>query len=143
MPAGSPRSALALQLSLLIGLAVWLACSESAPESGMYRLRRLNQTAVPYDDTLGCCIYTGGYLRLADADYDVRIFFQNRNNLIIDTVFEVGSYRLFGDSLAFTPRSGNFPLSLYGAVRQGDTISLWLGGDGPGASDQFRADFSR
>ena len=137
------RSSPAQHLSLLLAVAAWLGCSDTAPEDGFYRLRELNQTPVPYTDTLGCCIYSGGYLRLGGADYDVRIYFQNKQNFLSDTAFEVGSYRVQGDSLTFTPQSANYPLSLYGAVRQKDTISLWLGGDGPGASDQFHALFSK
>lgn len=137
------RSSLAQYLSLLLAVAAWLACSESAPEDGFYRLRELNHTAVPYDDTLGCCIYSGGYLRLGGTDYEMRIYFQNKQNFLSDTAFELGSYRSNGDSLAFTPRSANYPLRLYGAVRDADTISLRLGGNGPGAPDQFHALFRR
>lgn len=124
-------------------LAVGLACSASSPEDGYYRLRTLKGVPVPFDDTQGCCIYTGGFLRLGDMEYDASIFFQNRNNSLVDTAFENGGYRLRGDSIRFDPAGGNFPLSLFGAARSGDTVHLFLGGDGPGAADQFDAIFVR
>jgi hypothetical protein len=125
---------------LLVG---GLACSASSPEEGYYRLRTLNDVHVPYDDTQGCCIYTGGFLRLDNTEYDVSIYFQNRNNSLVDTAFENGSYRIRGDTILFDPVGGNFPLSLFGAARSGDTIQLRLGGDDPGAADQFDALFKR
>jgi hypothetical protein len=129
-----------LRVSLLV---LVLACSTPEPEEGYYGLRLLNGVPVPYVDSLGCCTYSGGFLRLANAGYDLRIYFQNRQNFLVDTAFETGSYRVRGDSLVFDPRSANYPLSLYGAVRHRDTIHLRLGGDGPGAPDQFEARFWR
>ena len=123
--------------------ALGLACSAPEPEEGLYRLRVLNDVPVPYVDSLGCCIYTGGFLRLASREYDLRIFFQNRQNLLVDTAFETGHYRLRQDSLVFEPSSANYPLNLFGAVRDRDSIRLRMGGNGPGATDQFDARFWR
>ena len=67
----------------------------------------------------------------------------NASLSLVDTAFERGTYTARGDSLAFIPLQGNYPLSLSGAVRQRDTLRLALGGDGPGASDQFPAVFIR
>ncbi|MBK7924047.1 MAG: hypothetical protein IPJ95_10525 [Gemmatimonadetes bacterium] len=128
----------------LLCLAAGLACGSSTePEEGTYRLHSLRHTPVPYVDTLGCCTYTGGRLALDAQDYDLRLYFQNNTNALVDTAFERGTYTARGDSLAFTPLQGNYPLSLSGAVRQRDTLRLALGGDGPGASDQFPAVFIR
>ena len=138
-----PRHPVARRLVCLSLLILGLACSDPEPEEGLYRLRVLNDVPVPYVDTLGCCIYTGGFLRLASSQYDVRIYFRNRQNLLVDTAFETGQYRLRQDSLVFEPSSANYPLSLFGAVRDRDTIRLRMGGDGPGASDQFDARFWR
>ena len=127
-----------------LGLAAGLACGSSTePAEGSYRLRSLRDTPLPYVDTLGCCTYTGGRLELGGSAYDVRLYFQNNPNALVDTAVERGRYTVHGDSLSFAPTQANYPLSLYGAVRQRDTIRLALGGDGPGAADQFPAVFIR
>ncbi len=128
----------------LLALAAGIACgSSTGPQEGTYQLQSLRGTALPYVDTLGCCTYTGGRLELDGQEYDLRLYFQNNTNALVDTAFERGTYAADGDSLAFTPLQANYPLSLYGAVRQRDTIRLALGGDGPGAPDQFPAMFVR
>lgn len=128
----------------LAALFAALGCADGeSPEDGRYDLRTLFGEPVPYVDTLGCCIYTGGHLRLESAEYDLRLYFQNKNNQLVDTAFETGEYTLHGGALGFTPRSANFPLSLFGATLSHDTIRLSLGGDGPGAADQFPAVFVR
>ncbi len=120
-----------------------MACSSTAPaEAGVYRLRRRRDTTLPYVDTLGCCTYRA-LLRLDGEDYEARIFFLNPPNTTTLEAFELGRYHRRGDSLDFVPASGNFPLSLYRAHLQADTIRLSLGGDGPGAADQYPAVFWR
>ncbi|MDZ4863933.1 MAG: hypothetical protein SGJ01_10855 [Gemmatimonadota bacterium] len=120
-------------------LALLAACGDQGPGATVYQLRQLNNASVPYVDTLGCCIYQGASLRLDNGDYDARLWFQNRLNGLSDTVVELGNYRVSADSLCFTPTTASLPLSLYGATRSGDTIRLKLGGNGPGAIDQFSA----
>jgi hypothetical protein len=127
----------------VILVALLCACGDQGPGATVYRLRQLNDAPVPYVDTLGCCIYQGANLRLDDGDYDARLWFQNRFNGLGDTVVELGTYRVSADSLFFTLTTANFPLSLYGATRSGDTLRLKLGGNGPGAVDQFSALFLR
>lgn len=129
--------------SMTIVLVLLAACGDQGPGATVYQLRQLNDAPVPYVDTLGCCVYDGGNLRLDDDAYNVHIWFHNQGNALSDTAFEVGGYQLSGDSLFFTPTSANVPLSLYGATRSGDTVRLKLGGDGPGAVDQFSALFTR
>jgi hypothetical protein len=126
-----------LAARVTFALTCLLACSESEPEEGRYQLRELRHTPVPYVDTLGCCTYTGGYLRLSQAEYDIRIYFHNRQSLVSDTAFETGSYYVRGDSLVFRPAQGNQPFALFHGTRSADTITVLLGGDGPGAQDQW------
>jgi hypothetical protein len=127
----------------VILLALLAACGDQGPGATVYRLRQLNDAPVPYVDTLGCCTYLGGNLRLDNGDYDARLWFQNRLNGLSDTAIELGNYRVSADSLFFTPTTANLALSLYGATRSGDTLRLKLGGNGPGAVDQFSALFVR
>jgi hypothetical protein len=127
----------------VILLALLAACGDQGPGATVYQLRQLNDAPVPYVDTLGCCIYQGANLRLDNGDYDARLWFQNRLNGLSDTAIEVGNYRVSADSLFFTPTTATVPLSLYGATRSGDTLRLKLGGNGPGAVDQFSAVFVR
>jgi len=104
--------------------------------SGLY-------VSLPYDHVIGCCIYSAGSLALHSGRYEASITVQNKNNQAVFTVAEQGSYSLGGTSIEFVRTSGDFPLSLYDAHLEGSSIRLMLGGDGPGAADQFRALFSR
>lgn len=119
--------------------------SPGGPSSveGTYRLLELNGRSLPYDDVVGCCIYSAGSLALQSGRYEASMTFQNRNNQRVSTVGEQGSYSLSGASLEFVRTSGDVPLALYDAHLEGSGIRLMLGGDGPGAADQFRALFNR
>ena len=110
---------------------------------GTYRLAELNGQSLPYDHVPGCCIYTGGSLVLHSERYEASITFQNKNNQGVFTVGEQGSYSLGRTSIEFRPANADYPLSLYDAHLEDSSIRLFLGGDGPGAADQFRAFFQR
>lgn len=132
-----------LRLHLLFAVIVLMACSAPSPVEGTYRLERLNDQPLPYADTLGCCTYSSGFLRLDDGTYEVRQFYLSPPDLTTLEAFEVGRYTVSGNRLQFLPTTGSAAFNLFGAAVQTDTIRLLLGGDGPGAADQFRAMFWR
>ena len=128
--------------------AVILACCSTPTGQdevvGRYRLVSLEGFSLPYQPTFGCCIYTGGSLVLESESYEMGISATNRNNFLEFTATEIGTYRFEGDgALTFTPTGGDQPLFLHGARFSAGVITLDIGGDGPGADDQFRAVFNR
>jgi hypothetical protein len=125
-------------------LCMVTACADGivAPQ-GTYHLVMLNDQGLPYDDTLGCCIYVSGSLDMQATQYDVGITLRNKNNGIEATVREQGTFVVDGAAIAFQPTAGDVAMHLYGAVVEGNTISLALGGNGPGAADQFSALFQK
>jgi hypothetical protein len=132
---------------VIIVAAGWLAgCGGSPAEpssvEGTYRLVELNGQALPYDHALGCCVYSAGRLTLHSGRYEASLTFQNKNNHGVFTVAEQGSYTVRGTSIEFVRISADYPFSLYDAHLEGSSIRLRLGGDGPGAADQFRALFT-
>lgn len=131
-------------LSLSLILWVVAACADGivAPH-GTYHLVMLNDQGLPYDDTPGCCIYVSGSLDLEATQYDVVITLRNKNNGSEATVREQGSFAVDGAAIDFQPTGGDVAMHLYGAMVDGNTISLALGGDGPGAADQFSAVFQK
>jgi hypothetical protein len=120
------------------------ACDDGiVTPQGTYRLVMLNDQGLPYDDTLGCCLYVSGSLDLEATQYVVAITLRNKNNDIEATVREQGSFAVDGAAIAFQPTGGDVAMHLYGAMVGGNTISLALGGNGPGAADQFSAVFQK
>ena len=119
--------------------------SPTGPSSveGSYRLVELNGQGLPYDHLIGCCIYSAGSLALQSERYEASITFENKNHHGVSTAAEQGSYSLSGTSIKFVRTAGDFPLSLHNAHVEGSSIRVMLGGNGPGAADQFRAVFSR
>lgn len=126
---------------LLIGLC---ACGDGATApQGTYHLIALKEQPLPYDDPLGCCVYTGGTLVLEAGNYEIAITFRNKNSSIVSTFREQGSYHLTGTDVEFQPTGGDAPMHLYNARLEGDVIRLAMGGDGPGAADQYSAVFRK
>lgn len=145
-PARSPCMEVVMLRRLSLSLILWIvaACADGivAPQ-GTYHLVMLNDQGLPYDDTLGCCIYVSGSLDMQTTLYEVGITLRNKNNGIEATVREQGSFAFHGSAIDFLPTGGDVPMHLYGATVEGNTISLALGGDGPGAADQFSAVFQK
>jgi hypothetical protein len=112
---------------------------------GQYTLRQLNATPLPYDhEGLGCCTYLSGTLDLEDGEYRMSITARNRNNGLVFSPTEWGDYALRGTSVTFAPDSfavQGFLLDV--GTASGDSIRVALGGEGPGAPDQFQALFVR
>ena len=131
-----------LLLSIVVGFVT--ACGDGiVTPQGTYRLVMLNEQGLPYDDTPGCCIYLSGSLDFEATQYVVAITLRNKNNGIQGTVTEQGSFVVDGAAIGFQRTGGDVAMHLYGAMLEGNTISLALGGDGPGAADQFRAMFQK
>jgi len=130
----------------VLAVLTGLACGDSAPGGieGSYALSMLNGEPLPYDHVLGCCVYLSGGLELSAGHYAMDITFRNRGGTEPFTVTEWGGYAAGGASLTFVADSFDFaPLLLSPATVAGDTIALGLGGEAPGAPDQFRARFVR
>lgn len=129
-------------------MALAFACSDvDGPSTvdGEYMLSQLNGATLPYDhEGLGCCMYLDGRLELGDSHYTAWITAQNRNTSLVFTASEQGTFEQDGNTITFTRVSFHEqPLLLSsGTIRQG-VITLWLGGEGPGAPDQFEAVFVR
>jgi hypothetical protein len=117
--------------------------TEPSSVEGTYRLAELNGQSVPYDHMPGCCVYTAGSLALRSGQYEASLTFRNKNNQGAFTVGEQGSYSPGGTSIEFRRTGGDYPFSLYDAHLDGSSVRLFLGGDGPGAADQFRALFKK
>jgi len=123
-----------------------LACADSTSPVdviGVYQLMELNGEPLPYDDQPGCCVYTHGELTITADGYEFAIGARNKNNGMVWTSTEFGTYSISGNSINFTWSGGDFHHRLYGAQIDGATITLYLGGDAPGAADQFRAVFRK
>jgi hypothetical protein len=132
----------------VVALGVVLACADaSAPGSveGSYALESLNGSPLPYDnDGLGCCVYLAGSLALGPSDYAISITARNVADIDPFTVTEWGTYARSGTTLTFAPDSFDLvPLLLSPATTSDDEVALGLGGEGPGAPDQFHARFVR
>src|SRR5688572_1284209 len=130
-------------LALTWVLLALTACTDDAtgPSSpaGVYTLRRLNASPLPYDhEGLGCCIYLSGSLELDGGRYIVALAFENRNNGLVATAMEWGTYRRPEASrIAFVRDSFLVaPLLLDVATVSADTLRLAFGGEGPGSPDQ-------
>jgi len=129
--------------SALLGL---LACGDDpagpSPDDGVYSLRQLNGSPLPYDhEGLGCCIYLSGSMELDRGRYEAGITFENRNNGQVATIMEWGTYtRPSASQLGFTRDSFVVvPLLMDVATVSVDTIRVAWGGEGPGSPDQFQA----
>jgi hypothetical protein len=133
----------------LLLLTVLPGCNDAGGPGGFegtYQLASLNLLPLPYDHALGCCIYTGGSLTLGASSYTVAMTFQNKNNGMVATVNENGTYTVNAANaaaLVFQRAGGTFTMNLFNALVTGRTIRVQLGGNGPGAADQFAAAFSR
>lgn len=137
-------------LFLVPGMTVLLAaCADTsgpadpADVEGEYQLVELEGEPVPYDRPNGCCIYTDGSLTLEAGQYQLSIDFRNKNNGMVGTSAEFGTYSVTNCSISFNWGGGDFHHRLYDAQVEGSTITLYLGGDAPGAADQFRAVFRK
>jgi hypothetical protein len=85
-----------------------------------------------------------GGLTLAASEYTASITAQNFAGTEPFTATEWGTYTLEGAVLTFVRDSFDLvPLLLSPATVSGNVIELGLGGEGPGAPDQFRAGFVR
>jgi hypothetical protein len=134
----------ALPLCLVAGLACG---DDGGPGSveGNYALQTLNGEPLPYDnDGLGCCWYLSGALALDAGQYTISITARNFGDTDPFTVTEWGAYVSSAAALTFAPDSFDLvALLLSPAAVTGDTVALGLGGEGPGAPDQFQARFVR
>jgi hypothetical protein len=120
------------------------ATTGPADIEGVYQLVELNGESLPYDDQpYGCCIYTDGSLTIEPDRYEISVGFRNKNNGMVGTSTEFGTYSVNGRFMTFDWGGGDFHHHLYDAQIDGATITLYLGGDGPGAADQFRAMFRK
>ena len=136
----------AVTLAILAALA---GCGDDASGPGAiegdYDLRGLNEEPLPYDhDGLGCCTYLSGGLVLDGPDYTASLTARNRNNGLVFTAMEWGTYARRGSSLTFELDSVVVaPLLLDAGTISGDTLRVAFGGEGPGSPDQFRAIYVR
>ena len=133
-------------LVLCIGTA--MSCGDVAGArsvEGRYTLRTLNGSSLPYDhEGLGCCWYLAGTLTLTASMYTADITAQNFAGTEPFTATDWGTYTVEGAVLTFVSDSFDLaPLLLSPASVTGDVIELGLGGEGPGAPDQFLARFVR
>ena len=134
--------------ALVLCLVAGLACGDDGgPGSveGNYLLQTLNGEPLPYDnDGLGCCSYLAGALILDAGEYTIGITARNFGDTDRFTVTEWGTYATNGTTLTFAPDSFDLvPLLLSPGTISDGTIVLGLGGEGPGAPDQFQAAFVR
>jgi hypothetical protein len=134
--------------ALVLCVAAGLACGDDGgPGSveGTYALQTLNGEPLPYDnDGLGCCWYLAGALSLDAGQYTISITAQNFGDADPFTVTEWGAYVSSDAALTFAPDSFDLlPLLLSPGTVSDDAIALGLGGEGPGAPDQFQARFVR
>jgi len=130
-----------------VSLAAGLACGDAASDSlrGDYALRTLNGEPLPYDHSmLGCCVYLAGSLRLTADEYRIGITFRSIGGTESFTANEWGTYVATRTTVTFVADTFDLaPLLLSPGTVAGDTIALGLGGEGPGAPDQFQARFVR
>ena len=131
-------------------LLALLACTDdtAGPSAGdgVYALRQLNGSPLPYDhEGLGCCIYLSGRMELDAGRYEVALTFENRNNGLVATAMEWGAYqRSEAARLSFARDSFVVaPLLLDDATVSADTVRVAFGGEGPGSPDQFQALYVR
>ena len=119
--------------------------SDPRPSAGVFPLRQINDSTLPYDhEGLGCCTYLRGELRLDEGNYTIALTARNRNTGQIFTAQEWGRYVAAGSSLTFTSDSFvviGFALDV--AAVSGDSIRVAFGGEGPGSPDQFNGLFVR
>lgn len=137
-----------VMLALAVLSATAIACDgdpagPAAAVEGTYQLVALNGEPLPYDDALGCCIYTAGDLTLDGGRYEASVMAQNKNNGVVFTVTERGGYDVDGSGIVLDPSEDGQRLALYDVRVDGDTITLFLGGDGPGAEDQYHGRFEK
>lgn len=138
-----------MRVVALLLLTVLPACGDAGGPDGFegtYQLVSLDLLPLPYDHALGCCIYTSGSMTLGASSYTVAITFQNKNNGMVAMVNENGTYSVNAANaaaLVFQRTGGTFTAHLFNALVSGRTISVQLGGNGPGAADQFAAAFRR
>jgi hypothetical protein len=135
-------------LILIPGIAASVAACAATTSpvdiEGVYQLVELNGEPLPYDDQpYGCCIYTDGILTVEPDRYQLSLGFRNKQNGMVGISREFGSYSVNGRSMSFDWGGGDFHHRLYDAQIDGATITLYLGGDAPGAADQFRAVFHK
>jgi len=130
-------------VALLVACADTSGPGDADDVDGEYQLVELEGAPIPYDRPNGCCIYTGGSLTLEAGQYQLSIDFRNKNNGMVGTSTEFGTFSVTGRSLSFNWGGGDFNHRLYDAHVEGSTITLYLGGDAPGAADQFRAVFRK
>jgi hypothetical protein len=137
-------------LTLSCALVGLLACGDDAAgpsaDDGVYALRQLNGSPLPYDhEGLGCCIYLSGGLELDRGHYEIGVTFENRNNGQVATIREWGTYTRPGPArLGFARDSFLLaPFLMDVATVSLDTIRVAWGGEGPGSPDQFQALYVR
>ena len=137
------------RLACLMVLVVAAACgdgpSDPGPSAGVFALRQINDSTLPYDhEGLGCCTYLNGELRLDAPEYTIALTARNRNTGQIFTAQEWGSYVADGASLTFTRDSfAVIGFALDVATVSGDSLRVAYGGEGPGSPDQFHGLFVR
>jgi hypothetical protein len=151
MPASAPlgRRLMPRGIGVAAALLVLSGCGNdgSGPSriEGTYALRQLNQSPLPYDhEGLGCCVYLSGTLELDEGRYAAALTAQNRNNDLVFTASEWGSYTRSGSAVTFAWDSIDVAgLLLDAGTISGDSIRLVFGGEGPGSPDQFEAVYLR
>lgn len=140
----------ARRILVACALAALTACGEdvAGPETidGRYTLRQLNGVPLPYDhEGLGCCTYLNGTMDLDGGGYEVSLTARNRNNGLVFTVMEWGTYaRPASSRITFARDSFAIQPFLFDvAMVSDDSLRVAFGGEGPGSPDQFQALFVR
>jgi len=135
-----------LYARILVVAALATACSESTAVptvEGTFGLTALNGQPLPYDDSLGCCVYLAGRMSFARDRFDILITSRTKFNQQIADVTGAGIFKQHASALTFQQDVGDAPFLLFDGHVSADTIRVALGGEGPGAPDQFHAIFVR
>lgn len=139
---------------LIAGIAFGvIACSASSTTlpglEATYTLVEENGQQLPSDPSapFGCCLTLSGSLMLTASSYNLTTTHRNKNNGIVFTNSEQGTYTRSDRTLTFVRTGGGgagFPYLLAPGVvsPDGTTVTLLYGDEGPG-SDQTRAVFRR
>jgi hypothetical protein len=138
-------SACLLYARMLAVATLTTACSDSTAPTveGAFGLTALNAQPLPYDDSLGCCVYLAGRMSFARDRFEIVITSRTKFNQQIADATGAGIFNQHGSALTFQQDAGDVPFLLADGQISADTIRVALGGEGPGAPDQFHAIFVR
>ena len=119
------------------------APNDNGSAEGTYTLVQLGGKSLPAD-VWGCCVTLSGSLRLEAGHYNLSDTQRNKNNGIQFTVTEQGTYSISGTTITFVRTGGDpFPFLLAPGTISGRTITVKMGGEGPGSPDQQEAVYRR